>query len=76
MSKYGSDSWRRYSLKGVCWCVDGNLTWGVSLAGQVNRLGIGENYVCYLVIVVIFMGLGGAELGKFIAWREAVRDKP
>ena len=58
LSKYGSDSWRRYNVKGVCWCVDGDLTWGVSLAGQVNRLGIGENYVCYLVIVVIFMGLG------------------
>ena len=35
---------------------------GVSLArGQVNRLGVGGNYVCCLVIVVIFMGLGGAK---------------
>ena len=43
-------------------CVDGDLTWEVSLAmGQVNRLGIGGNYVCCLVIVVMFMGLGGAK---------------
>ena len=27
--------------------------------GQVNRLGVGENYVCCLAIVVI----GGAEVG-------------
>ena len=43
-------------------CVDGGLTWGVSLAWrQVNRLGVGENYVCCLVIVVIFIGLRGSK---------------
>ena len=43
-----------------CWYVDGGgLIWGVSLAwGQVNRLGVGGNYVCCLV-VVIFIGLRG-----------------
>ena len=53
--------------------VDGDLTWRVSLVwGQVNRLGVGGNYVCYLVIVVIFMGYGGAKRGfKVIVWREA-----
>ena len=29
--------------------------------GQVNRLGVGGSYVCCLVIVVIFMGLGEAK---------------
>ena len=44
LTKYWSDSWRRYNLKGVCCCVDGDvasdcehqvkslaktLTWGV-----------------------------------------------
>ena len=29
--------------------------------GQVNTLGAEGNYVCCLVIVVIFMGLGGAK---------------
>ena len=28
---------------------------------QVKRLGAGGNYVCCFVIVVIFMGLGGAK---------------
>ena len=37
-------------------------TRGVSLTwGQVNRLGIGGNLVCCLVIVVIFIGLGDYE---------------
>ena len=41
---------------------DGDLTWGVSLAWeQVNRLGVGGNYVCCVVVFVIFMGLGGAK---------------
>ena len=31
--------------------------------GQVNRLGVGGNNVCCLVIVVIFMGLGDVEVG-------------
>ena len=46
-----------------CWCVDGDLTcWGVNLAlDQVNQVGVGANYVCCLVIVVIFMGLEGAK---------------
>ena len=36
-------------------------TWAVSLAWeQVNRLGVTGGYVCYLVIVFIFIGLGGA----------------
>ena len=44
--------------KRCCWCVDGGLSWGVNLAwGQVNRLGVGGNYACYLVLVVIFIGL-------------------
>ena len=30
---------------------------------QVIRLGVGENYVCCLVIVVIFMGLGVDAIG-------------
>ena len=44
-------------FKRLCyWCVDGGLTWGVSLSwGQVNRLGVGGNYVCCLVMVVIFI---------------------
>ena len=25
LPQYWSDSWRRYSLKGVCWCVDGDM---------------------------------------------------
>ena len=29
---------------------------------QVNRLGVEGNYVCYLVIVVLFMGLGGEKM--------------
>ena len=29
---------------------------------QVNRLGVGGNFLCCLVIVVIFMGLGGAKM--------------
>ena len=28
---------------------------------QVNRIGVGENYVCCFAIVVIFMGLRGAK---------------
>ena len=45
-----------------CWFVNGGLTWGVSLAwDQVNRLGEGGNYVCCLVIVVIFIGLRGSK---------------
>ena len=44
---------------------------GVSLArGQVNRLGVGGNYVCCLVIVVIFIGLRASKM-KVIVWREA-----
>ena len=37
--------------------------------GQVNRLGVGGNYVCCLVIVVIYMTLGekrGGAGGRFI----------
>ena len=37
---------------------------GVSMAwGQVNRLVVGGNYLCFLVIVAIFMVLGGTEIG-------------
>ena len=37
-------------------------TWGFSLVwGQVNRLGVEENYVCCFVIVVIFLELGGTK---------------
>ena len=37
---------------------------GVSMAwGQVNRLGVGGNYLCFLVIIAIFMVLGGTEIG-------------
>ena len=52
----------RYILKGVCYCVDEGLTWGVRLAWeQRNRLVVGRNFVCYLAMVVIFMGLGQAK---------------
>ena len=30
--------------------------------GQVNRLGVGKNYVCCLVVAVIFMGIGVAKV--------------
>ena len=26
LPKHRSGSWRRHNLKGVCWCVDGDLT--------------------------------------------------
>ena len=53
----------KVQFKRRCWCVDGDLiTWGVNLAWeQVNSLGVGGNYVCFFVIVVIFMGLEGAK---------------
>ena len=35
--------------------------WGFHARRQVKRLGVGGNYVCCFVIVVIFMGLGGAK---------------
>ena len=25
LSSYGSDSWKRYTLKGICWCSEGEL---------------------------------------------------
>ena len=78
LPSYESDSWRRYTLIGaflVCWD-----TWEISLAlwgeeGQVNSptkkvtwtvdgLEVGENYKWCLVIVVIFMELGEAEVGR------------
>ena len=40
----------------------------------MNRPGIGENCVCFLFIVVTFMGIGGAKkygAFKVIIWREA-----
>ena len=30
----------------------------------MNRLEVGGNYVCCLVIVVVFMGIGGAKRGR------------
>ena len=46
--------------------------WEVSLAwGQNIKLGVGGNYVCWLAIVVIVMGLGGEKRGfKVIICRE------
>ena len=42
---------------------------------QVSRLEVGGNYVCCLLIIVIFMGLEGAKRYgrgfKLIVWREA-----
>ena len=44
----------KVNLQGVRWVS--METWGVSLAWvQVNRLGVGGNYVCYFVIVDTFM---------------------
>ena len=38
-------------------------TWVVNLAWrQISSLGVGENYVCCLVIVVIFMGHAAAKM--------------
>ena len=49
-----------YNLKGEPWFVDRDLTWGLSLAWG-KYLGVGGDYVCFLVIVVIFMRLEGAK---------------
>ena len=39
-----------------------DLTGRVSLdLGYMSRLKLGGNYVCCVIIVVIFMGLGGAK---------------
>ena len=69
-----SDLWRRYSSKCLSWCVEGKVGELVQPGGasedclEVCFVGlvVGGNYVWYLVIVVIFMGFGGAKRwGKF-----------
>ena len=65
----GSHNVRRCTLTGICWCIQGEVgsylglraEWVVWRKGLPGGQGVGENYVCYLVIVKIFMGLGGAK---------------
>ena len=64
-----SDSWRRYTLKFLCWCVVGKVGELVKPSGAgedclevcVMGLVVGGNYVGCLFIVVIFMGFGVAK---------------
>ena len=68
----------KVQFKRCRWCVNGDLTWVIILAwGQVNRIGVEGNYVCCLVMVVIFMRLAGAKSRGFkvIVWREAEGGK-
>ena len=59
-----SDTWRRYTLKCLCWCVEGKVGDLVQPGGasedclEVCFVGLlaGGNYVWCLVVVVISMG--------------------
>ena len=53
---YNSDLWRRYTLKCLCWCVQGKV------GELVQPRGASEDCfeVC-LVIVFVFMRFGGAK---------------
>ena len=69
LTSCNSDSWRRYTLKFLCWCVEGRVGELVQPEGASGNclevcfvgLVVGGNYVWFLVISVIFMGSGGAK---------------
>ena len=86
MPSCNSDSWGRYTLKCLCWCVEGKAGELVQPGGasedclEVCFVGlvVGRNYVWCLVIVVIFMGFGGAKgWGRFksIIWGDNASHK-
>ena len=64
-----SDSWRRYTLKCLFWCIEGKVGELVQPGGasedclEVCFVGlvVGGNYVWCLVVVVIFMGFEGVK---------------
>ena len=59
LPNHWSNSCRRCNLKYVYCCVNGDLgSWCLSWR-KVNGLGVRGNYVCSLVMSVIYMELGG-----------------
>ena len=74
-----SDSWRKYSSKGVCWYIEGEVDSWEKLGGKWIAWrrgfsgGTGGRKKLYMlfITVVIFMGLGGGkrwEVLKSLYW--------
>ena len=64
LPSYGSDSWRRYTLKGACWWTEWG--WGVSLAwGTVGRrkLCIIPCHNCHIYGTCLSKTVGGGFIG-------------